>query len=188
MEDLAQSWTRLSLSERKGPRCCLTPEEGVKTFSIAANFLTKRALNAEAVARTFTPLWREKRGFKMKNIGDHKILFSIKDKEDVDRIMGSEPWSFDKHLVVLQRYDNDIPLEDIKYDRTTFWVQVHGLPMRYMTIEAVEKIYGVVGKVIKQSDSKVYDGGNFIRVKVVVDITMPLCRGRLISLKDDKQV
>ena len=41
---------------------------------------------------------------------------------------------------------------------------------------------------IKQSDSKVYDGGNFIRVKVSIDITMPLCRGRIIKLKDDKQV
>lgn len=39
-----------------------------------------------------------------------------------------------------------------------------------------------------QLDSKVYDGGHFIRVKVSVDITMPLCRGRLISLKDDKQL
>ena len=57
-----------------------------------------------------------------------------------------------------------------------------------MTIEAAEKICGGVGEVIKQSDSKVYDGGNFIRVKVSIDITMPLCRGRIIKLKDDKQV
>ena len=80
-------------------------------------------------------------------------------------------------MVVLQRYDNDRPLDDIKYDQTTFWVQVHGLPLRYMTIEAAEKLCGGVGEVIKQSDSKVYDGGNFIHVKVLMDITMPSCRG-----------
>ena len=39
MEDLAQSWTRLSLYEREGLGCCLTPEESVKTFSIAAKLL-----------------------------------------------------------------------------------------------------------------------------------------------------
>ena len=162
--------------------------KSVKTFSIAASFLTKRALNAEAIARTFNPLWRVRRGFKIQHIGDHKILFSFEDKEDVDKIMDSEPWSFSKHLVVMKRYDNDRPLDDVKYDWTTFWVQVHGLPLRYMTIEAAEKICRGVGEVIKQSDSKVYDGGNFIRVKVSVDITIPLCRGRLIKLKDDKQV
>ena len=159
MEDLTQSWTRLSLSEREGPGCCLMTEESVKSFSIAAKFLTKRALNVEAIARTFTPLWRARTSFKIQNIGDHKILFSFDDKEDVDRILGSKQWSFDKHLVVMQRYDNDKPLQDIKYDRTTFWVQVHGLLIRYMTIEAAEKICDVVGKVIKQSDSQVYDGG-----------------------------
>ncbi|XP_030970617.1 uncharacterized protein LOC115990998 [Quercus lobata] len=182
MEDLAQSWTRLSLSEREGLGCCLTTEESVKSFSIAANFLTKRALNIEAIVRTFTPLWRARTGFKIQNIGDHKILFSFDDKEDVDRILGSELWSFDKH------YDNDRPLQDIKYDRTTFWVQVRSLPMRYMPIEAEEKICNAVGKVIKQSDSQVYDGGNFIRVKVSIDITLPLCQGRLLSLNNDKQL
>ena len=102
--------------------------------------------------------------------------------------MGSELWSFNKHLVFMQHYDNDRPLKDIKYVQTTFWVQVHRLPLRYMTIKVAEKICGGVGKVIKQSDSKVYDEGNFIHIKVLVDITMPLCKGRLISLKDDKQV
>ena len=91
MEYLAQSWTGLSLSEREGPGCFLIPEESVKTFSIAASFLTKRALNAEAIARTFNPLWQARRGFKIQHIGDHKILFSFKDKEDVDRIMDNEP-------------------------------------------------------------------------------------------------
>ena len=158
-------------------------EESVKTFSIAAKFLTKIALNVEAIARTFTPLWRARTGFKIQNIGDHKILFSFEDKEDVDRIMGSELWSF-----VKQHYDNDRPLLDIKYDRTIFWVQVHGLPMRYMIIKVAKKICGVMGEVIKKFEPKTCDGGNFIHVKVLVDITLPLCRVCLISLKDDKQV
>ncbi|XP_075645092.1 uncharacterized protein LOC142616090 [Castanea sativa] len=149
MDELEKSWTCLSLSERKGPGCCLTPDESVKTFSIIASFLIKRALNAEAIVRTFTPLWRARRGFKIQHIGVHKILFSFEDKEDVDRLLGSEPWSFDKRLVVMQRYDNDRSLEDIKYDQTSFWVQVHGLPLRYITIEAAEKICGGVGEVIK---------------------------------------
>lgn len=57
-----------------------------------------------------------------------------------------------------------------------------------MTIAAAEKICGVVGEVISQSNPKLYDGGSFIRVKVAVDITLPLCRGHLVSLSDGKQV
>ena len=60
--------------------------------------------------------------------------------------------------------------------------------MKYMTVAAAKKVYGVVGDVISQSEQKLYDGGLFIRVKVIVDVTMPLCRGRLFSLSDNRQV
>ena len=188
MEDLAQSWTRLSLTEREGPGCRLTPDESVKQFSIAARFTTRRAINVDSIARTFTPLWRAKNGFKIQKIGDHEMLFSFDTKEEVDRILNSEPWSFDKHLVVMQRYDHESSLEDVSFERTNFWVQVHGLPIKFMTIAAAEKICGVVGEVISQTESKLYDGGNFIRVKVAVNINLPLCRGRLVTLNDEKQV
>ena len=188
MEDLAQSWKHLSPSEREGPGCCLTTEESVKQFSIATRFMTKRAINVDSIARTFTPLWREKKGFKIQKIGGHEMLFSFDTKEEVDKILISEPWSFDKHLVVMQCYEHDLPLEDIKFERTNFWVQVHGLPIKYMTIATVEKICGVVGEVISQSEPKLYDWGNFIWVKVAMDINLTLCQGRLVSLNDEKQV
>ena len=65
MEDLAQSWKRLTLSEREGPGCNLTVDHSITEYSIAAMFLTKRAINVDVIARTFTPLWRAKNGFKI---------------------------------------------------------------------------------------------------------------------------
>lgn len=65
MDDLTQSWRILNLSDREGPGCCLTTEESVKNFSIAAKFLTKRVINIDIIARTFTPLWRTMNGFKI---------------------------------------------------------------------------------------------------------------------------
>ena len=47
MEDLAQSWSRLTLSEREGPGYCLTQEESSNEFCIAAKFLTRRVLNMD---------------------------------------------------------------------------------------------------------------------------------------------
>jgi len=35
---------------------------------------------------------------------------------------------------------------------------------------------------------KEMDGGNFLRLKVSLDLTLPLCRGRLISLENGKQI
>ena len=61
----------------------MTGEEGEKVklknshFSeksehvLAARFMTIRALNVEAVGRTFKPLWRAQKAFEIREIGDH---------------------------------------------------------------------------------------------------------------------
>ena len=120
MEELTQSWSGLSLNDREGSKFILKNQLRSSEFIIAAKFLTKRVLNMEAVARTFRQLWRSTDGFKIRNLGDHMVLFVFKNQADVNRIFLSEPWCFDKHLVVLQNYDSDASVSDISFNRATF--------------------------------------------------------------------
>ena len=53
--------------------------------------MTSRVLNMEAVGRTFKQLWRSVNGFRIRNLGDHKVLFVLDNSSDVERIMSSEP-------------------------------------------------------------------------------------------------
>ena len=68
---------------------------------------------------------------------------------DIDRILQNQPWSFDKHLVMLQRYNYDCSVRDLVFLRTKFSVQVHDIPTRYMTIEVAENICEIIGEVHK---------------------------------------
>ena len=107
----------------------------------------------------------------------------------MDRILEGEPWSFDKHLVVISQYENESPLKDIRFVKTELWVQVHGIPIIYMIIEAAKKVFSVLGEVSLPKDPKLYDGGHFIRLQVSIDLSLPLFRGRLISVGEGgKQV
>lgn len=92
---------------------------------LVAKFLTKRAFNIDAIAKTFTPLWRSKNGFKIKNEGDHVVLFTFDDKCEMEKVFAVEPWSFDKHLMVLQCYNRETDVGDMEFNNVTFWVQVH---------------------------------------------------------------
>ena len=56
MEDLTTTWNRLTLSDKKGLGCCLDEEFSSEEYLIASRFLTKRALNIDAIAKTFTSL------------------------------------------------------------------------------------------------------------------------------------
>ena len=106
MDDLSHRWKSLSLSEKEFSGLVLKSDQATTESSMVARFLTKRPINLDSIANTFNPLWRPKTGFRMKFIGDHLIPFSFNAKEDVDKILAAEPWCFDKHIMVLSRYDN----------------------------------------------------------------------------------
>ena len=112
----------MSISDREGPTFDLEEDMATLEFIIPGKFYTRRALNMEAIASTFKPLWRSKNGFKVTNMGNHIILFTFNNKLEVDSILSNEPWSFDKHLMVLQRYDKD-----------TRCLIVHPFGYRFMT-------------------------------------------------------
>ena len=177
-----------SLSDIEGPGCCLDNDLSSQEVVLAANFMTKRALNIDSIAKTFTPLWWSRNGFKIRNIGDHRILFVFDDKSKVENIIHGEPWNFDKHLVVMEWYEVRNLVDTLKFDRTMFWVQVHGIPYKYMNVKVVEKICKVLGKVIHSIDPYETDGGNFMKVRVIMDISLPLCRGLVIALANGEKI
>ena len=91
----------------------------MEEYLIVSHFLTKRALNIDVIAKTFTPLWWSCNGFKIHNVGNHKILFVFDNKTNVDFLI-SEPWSFNKHLMVMQRYDNALSVDKLSFNKTNF--------------------------------------------------------------------
>ena len=159
------------------------PEDHRKgEFVIAAKFFTLRFLQMEAVARTFKQLWRFNNRFKIRNQGNNIVLFIFNNLADVDKILNSQPWSFDKHLIIMQRYTNDVPVNELAFNKVPFWVQVHDIPYSFLTRKVAKKLCDIVGDVQKSIGSVDDDGGSFFQVRVMVDITLPLCRGRVISL------
>ena len=51
-----------------------------------------------------------------------------------------------------------------------------------------EKICDTLGEVVHTPDTLVHDGGSLIWIRVTINISLPLCRGCLISIDDGRQV
>lgn len=106
----------------------------------------------------------------------------------MEKVLLGEPWSFDCHLVVLQRFDGSKPIRDLEFKTCSFWVQIHDLPYQFMTPEAAVEIGETIGHVIVSRDTAEMKGGTFMRVRVTMDISRPLCRGRKICLMKIQRV
>lgn len=82
----------------------------------------------------------------------------------------------------MKKYEGDGSIQEIPFDEASFWVQVHDIPIRFMNKSVVESICESVGKVCRTLNGVDEEGGSFMRVKVTLDISIPLCHGCLITL------
>ena len=184
MEELATHWKKLSLSESEENRVALRIDRKKRDFILAGKFFTRRSLNVEVVAKTFKPLWRTKGGFNVTVSGEIILLFAFELDVDAERVIQGEPWAFDKHLVVFEKFEGYAPIHSLGFKTMVFWVQIHNLPFPLQTVETAFSISETIGLVIKSKDLGEMLGANFMRVRVVVDVSKPLCReGRFIGIK-----
>ena len=120
MDEITEGWSRLSLQGPEGDGFNLRAEMGSEEFVLAAKFFTKRVLNTDAIARNFSQLWRSWNDFKIKDLGNHIVLFIFDNKLEADRVLASQPWSFDKFLVAIQWYEKSTPARDLVFDKFLF--------------------------------------------------------------------
>ena len=176
MDEVLSAWKKLSLTAEESTKLSLKKSKNLrrKEYILAAKFLTKRVLNVDAIGRTFKPLWRAKNEFKIREVGDHILLFVFELETDAERVLAHEPWSFDKHLVLFQRYDYSIPAKHLRFTKIMFWVQIHGLPMRMLDPETAIELGETLGEVSTKEAEKEMVGGDFVRVRVKIDVSKPL--------------
>ena len=187
MDDLSSRWKKLTLSELEENRIALRADRKKRDFVLVGKFFTRRILNVEAIAKTFRPLWRTKGGFNVTVGCENILLFAFELEVDVERVFQGEPWTFDRHLVVFEKFDGYSPIHTLGFKTTAFWVQIHNLPFPLQTVDTAFSIGESIGHVITPKDRGEMLGANFMRVRVVVDVFKPLCRGRKIYWDNENE-
>lgn len=118
-------------------------------------------------------------------MGNHCVLFAFKEETNIEKILAGEPWSFDKNLVALKGVLRPALVKGLVFDNVRFWVQVHDLSLGSMNMRTAFDIISTAGEVILgSSDAEEFERGNFMQVRVSIDITKPLSRGRKVEFNN----
>ncbi|XP_075654979.1 uncharacterized protein LOC142625167 [Castanea sativa] len=117
-------------------------------------------------------------------MGDSKLFFDFDDEYDLERVLEHEPSSYDKHLVILERVVENIPISAIPFWFASFWIQIHDIPVHYMTAEFCNSIGSSIGSLLQMIDlEEEVNRGGYLRMRVRIDISKPISRVRKIWLE-----
>lgn len=72
-------------------------------------------------------IWRSVKGITIKQAKVRLFLFQFAHALDMETTMKGGPWTFDNHLLIIERVKLGLQIKNIILFHVDFWVQVHNL-------------------------------------------------------------
>jgi hypothetical protein len=189
MEELSSMWGKFSLREEENVGVSLEAPEVEPLVKrgrscIVGKLIADRIIPKEYYKDPLTRIWRPMGELMFNVIGENLFIAEFEHGEDKSRILEGRPWIFDGYLVSLADFDGLTPPKELKFERGSFWIRMYNLPLACMGKSTGEKIGASVG-VVEEVDvwEDAAGWGEYLRVKVSIDLSSPLARGRMLHLQ-----
>ncbi|KAJ1394180.1 Zinc finger, CCHC-type [Sesbania bispinosa] len=163
-------------------------QEGVAVAkrTLVGRIVAEKTLNRNVVKEIVSKAWDVKDEVKISDLGPNIYLFTFSEVEKVKKVLEEGPWFIMGHLLSVQYWIPEVSVFEINFDHVYFWVQLHRLPLEYMTVNNARKVAQKIGTVHSIEDPFVEGQLRrpFFRVRVKVNIKKPLLTGFWVPRKD----
>ncbi|KAK7844003.1 uncharacterized protein CFP56_011704 [Quercus suber] len=182
-------WSKLSFTEAEDEDIalgsnCTKAARAIGRNCVVMKVHTTRSVSLDALRKNMRMLWKTNKGVQISEIEDDLFLVEFGDGKDKQKILDMCPWSFEKQLVLMQEFEGEQIPKDIVMKWAPFWIQIFNLPLKSRTKEAGWTIGSKIGEVLEVDvpDSGV-QWSKFLRVRVRMDVTKKLIRGKKINIE-----
>jgi hypothetical protein len=188
-DDLATLWANLALSEREDDEVEIQTRDVTKIVNrgqscVVGKLMSKRVVCKETLKTKLKGWWKLSGTVTFKVLGGNLFLIEFELAKDKKRVLEGGPWEFEGNLFLVEDFDGRTSPSDFTFDKASFWVRMTNLPLACMGREVGFKLGGSAG-IVEEVDTDA-DGvgwGEFLRVKILVDLYKPLSRGRMMKFE-----
>jgi hypothetical protein len=148
--------------------------------------MADRIIGKDAIKSTLIKGWKPSGMAWFKVLGDNLFLKDFEHSWDKAHVLEGRPWVFEGNLFSEVDFIGTIPPAKIVFTFASFWVRMFNLPLACMGENMGVRLGNLVG-VVEAVDSN-EDGvgwGEYLRVRIRLDISKSLAWGRVLKLNGD---
>ncbi|PNX63855.1 hypothetical protein L195_g053722, partial [Trifolium pratense] len=156
-------------------------------WCLVGRFICDKVIHLNSMKVRMAELWKPLNGVTIKEASGGKILFHFGHQLDMESVLNGGPWIFDNNMLILERVQLGMQIEQFSLNHVTMWVQVHDLPMGLMKEKVGIPLANYIGSFVE------YDKNNnssfwrqFMRIRVKLDVRMPLKKDTKVMNKEGK--
>jgi hypothetical protein len=156
-------------------------------YPFIGKLLALKAQNFYHVCATLSSVWGFAAPLTVEVLASNKFLFTVPHENLYKRIINQGPWNVRGSLLLLQPWSPALAIDEVKLHLCAFWIQVHDLPLQYMTTRNAIKIGKGIGKILElDTNSTGLIFRKFIRFKIEINTSQPLASGFFMPSHGDK--
>jgi hypothetical protein len=192
MDKVADLMGSLNLSDLESKGVKIGWSDGRKMGAVdpqaIAKLMSDKPAHAEAMEEALGRIWCPLRGLQCKDLGENIFLFTFHQESGKRKALHDGPWMFSKSLLVVEDFVPSKTLKQYEFRTVPIWVRIFSLPLGDMNRATGEILGAEIGDFLEVDVGD--DGvapGQYLRVKVRIDITKPLMRGITLDLEDEPE-
>ncbi|XP_058774623.1 uncharacterized protein LOC131648907 [Vicia villosa] len=183
-----EKWKEIPLSMEEEEGVTVEGEEicGEETFqrTLAGRLWTDSSFNSRAFISTMLGAWKLRNPVETQELSKNLFLFHFSIKRDLESVMRNGPWIFDRNILVLARFSGEEQPLELNMHFGVFWVRVYELLLMLRSEVMAKKLGGILGKFEEMDMKEANKNERFLRLKVTMDLKMPLKHGTVVRFKD----
>ncbi|XP_021729145.1 uncharacterized protein LOC110696162 [Chenopodium quinoa] len=185
MDDkLLKEWERLKLTDEEnfvlGQVSASSTEEGSNSkiaMSLVGMLLTRKPFNVEAMKRVLKNLWRKDENVAIRKVKTNLFIFQFFNVDDRRKVLDGRPWVFDNQILLLKEICANEQPSKVTFDSCPFWIRLIDVPFGLRSPQFAHNIGDCIEECIEIDKSDPLCWEEYIRVKVLVNITKSHRRG-----------
>lgn len=129
-------------------------------------------------------IWRLVQQVMIKEAIDGRFLFQFSHRLDMEAALKGGLWTYDNHLLIIEKVQAGVQIENIPLYHVDFWVQIHNLPAGLMLEKVGKTMANFIGSFLEyDKNNNISFWRQYMRLRVRIDVRVSLKKNTRVKNK-----